>query len=465
MVNDPVSFSGNTRFEVISVIANCGTDIGRAKRALVTYILHKQEKGRSTEHILSKLRDIESKFIKDTSLHPAFRDARAQTFLPRSPDVPLPGIPIPESQTSGRNHARPSVLDMNSINEALSSSSGSSSPGSTPWAVTPSISPSSYSASPRSPHRFGRTMNTHYEDQYTASRSYNPPSPQMSRSLPYPPGQASSSMAPVLTYSPTQLTAFGNLPPSPIHLQFPNRSRSISHPQPQPLVGRRSLPPLNRQPAPVAPLPPVPTDDQNPHPHPPTTGLLRDSPSTHTPTSPIHPASPASPGLPGRYGGNTLVHSLPPLGPMPTASDESDVSSTSTARRCVSRTLQIANPDPHSGPEIVTRGDSPLQGAYAMEGGKGSHAGTDPPPPYLVSPRTHFPVEFCATGSQLDRALKISGAPMVTRREVIRCLKSEAGYERPFWRIRLSECGLDTDVIDYLLQEMSREVDWIGRAL
>ncbi|KIJ60507.1 hypothetical protein HYDPIDRAFT_43224 [Hydnomerulius pinastri MD-312] len=322
------------------------------------------------------------------------------------------------------------------------------------------MSPSIYSASPRSPHRCDRIMNTHYEDEYTASCSYNLPSPQLRRSLPYPPGQAPSPTAPVVTYSPTQLAAFGNLPPSPMHLQFPNRGRSVSHPQQQPLVGRRSFPALNRQPAPVSPLPPVPTGDQDPHPHLPTTGLFRDSPSPLSPTSSDHPASPASQGSPRRYGSNTFVQSSPPFGPMPRASDESDVSSLEP-RRYVPRTWQVANPDPHPGPKVVIRGDNPLQGAYAIEGGKGSHVGTDPPPPYLVSPGTHFPL---ATGSQLDKALKISGVPMVVYREVIRCLKSEVGYERPFWRIRLSECGLDTDVIEYLLQEMSREVDWIGRA-
>lgn len=77
MFSDPVSFSGDTRVEVliydfnplccintrqvITVLANCGRDTDRARQALVTWIRHKQGKGRTTEHILVKLRDIESK--------------------------------------------------------------------------------------------------------------------------------------------------------------------------------------------------------------------------------------------------------------------------------------------------------------------------------------------------------------------------------------------------------------------
>jgi hypothetical protein len=86
-----IGFNGSTRVEVIAILANCGRDTDKVRRALVTWIQHKQYKGRTTEHILAKLRSIESKFIMDTTLHSAFRDARAETCLP-SPDLPPPSV-------------------------------------------------------------------------------------------------------------------------------------------------------------------------------------------------------------------------------------------------------------------------------------------------------------------------------------------------------------------------------------
>ncbi|KAJ8593057.1 hypothetical protein M405DRAFT_633777 [Rhizopogon salebrosus TDB-379] len=82
-------FNGDTQLEVVTALANCGDDIDRARQAIITYVVRKQKKGRTTNHILVKLRHLEMKFINDTSLHIAFRDARALTCLPRSLDLPL----------------------------------------------------------------------------------------------------------------------------------------------------------------------------------------------------------------------------------------------------------------------------------------------------------------------------------------------------------------------------------------
>jgi len=66
----------------MSVLANCGVDGQRARRALVRYIEHKQDKGRNTQHILAKVQDIEAQFLDDETLLRAFIGARLETEMP-----------------------------------------------------------------------------------------------------------------------------------------------------------------------------------------------------------------------------------------------------------------------------------------------------------------------------------------------------------------------------------------------
>jgi len=94
MFGDSLRFNGSTRIEVVAILMSCGfadEDRNRAKRTLVTWIRRKQDKGRNTQYILAKLQWIESKFVEVTALHPALQDARAETFLPRAPDLPSRG--------------------------------------------------------------------------------------------------------------------------------------------------------------------------------------------------------------------------------------------------------------------------------------------------------------------------------------------------------------------------------------
>ncbi|KAG1768055.1 hypothetical protein EV702DRAFT_1050176 [Suillus placidus] len=114
-------FNGDSQMEVITVLANCGTDTDKARQALTRYIERKQEKGRSTEHILKKVQQLELKvggleilpsppsFINDTTLHAAFRDARASTCLPRSLNIPLPDFVVRETAAKTRRDNRRSA--------------------------------------------------------------------------------------------------------------------------------------------------------------------------------------------------------------------------------------------------------------------------------------------------------------------------------------------------------------------
>ncbi|KAF9221262.1 hypothetical protein BS17DRAFT_810147 [Gyrodon lividus] len=444
MVGDPVSFIGDTRYEVITVLANCGSDTDRAREALVTWISRKQAKGRSTEHILNKLRDIEAKFIKDSSLHSAFREARAETFLPRPPGIPLPEH-IRRPSQSGQKPPWPSAIDVTSIGDSSGPRSSSSSAGGSPPVFAPSISP----ISPRSALRFEQKPDDLRRASSSTARSSSSqwwsPAPNIVHA-----GSPPSPKSYFMTRSPTQAAAI-SLPPSPEDRNFPNSQRPLS----QSPTGRRIVAMMDKRSAPDFPLPPIPASDQSSGTH----GRLSLKLPRAEPPSPPSPSSPVTPTY-------SEHHHRPTPSPVLRESDGSDITDLDS-RSSLRRRWQIANPEPYLSDDIV-RGDSPLQGSYGTNNGKESKSGTEPPPPYVGQKRTYTHPDHRVIGAQLDKALKVCGVTPVVRREVIRCLRSEPGYEPPYWQARLlDDCGLNSEAVEYLVHEMTGQVNWatIGKEI
>ncbi|KAF8841364.1 hypothetical protein BDN67DRAFT_1010683 [Paxillus ammoniavirescens] len=442
MVGDPVSFTGDTRYEVITVLANCGSDIDRAKEALVVWISRKQSKGRSTEHILNKLDDIEAKFVKDTSLHCAFREARAVTLLPRSPCIPLPDFIVKRNSRS--EPWPPAPIDVTSTVDSPGAGSSTSSPGGSP--PIPILSTSSSTSSPvHSPLRSARNIDSISAGPSTAQNQI----PWWTREPPFSPiaGSPPSPKAQVLN-SPT-----------------PAASVSLSSsPEDTPRASRQSPPsrrytPPDRRFVPHFPLPPVPASDpsSDAHSRPPLRISYTKPSSPSSITSPIYPITPTSPGLYRRPSSST---------PSPISRDSEGSDFTDRiSNRSFARNWQIVNPDPYPLNDVV-RGDSPLiPGVHTPNSAKESKSGTEPPPPYFDQKRTYAHPDHWVIGAQLDRALKVCGVNPVVRREVLRCLRSDTDYEPPYWQTRLLECGLNPEAVAYLLQEMTRQVDWatVGR--
>ncbi|KAH7884058.1 hypothetical protein F5I97DRAFT_1643452 [Phlebopus sp. FC_14] len=338
MINAPGGFNGGTHFEVITVLANCGTDTDKARRALVTWIQRKQEKNRTTQHILTKLRDLELKFIKDTSLHPAFRAARAETDLPRSPDLPLPDF-VKDSKAAVQRTNRPSMPDLTSTVATARPSSSSTSSSSSIIMSSPQSSSSRGSEGRREAHAESLAPRYSY-------LSAPPSPPQQRRSTGPHTSQSQSSIA--STRSPRRESALEYPSPSVAQGHSAQRNRAQS----QILVGGRRITPSNRLSAPGQPLPPVPSDAQPRQVYP----ILSSTTARVSPaTSPISPTSPALPVTP-----NSSHRMLVPQPSPVLASEEPDLAV--TERQFVPGHLRLASKITISGERLVTRGDSPVQG-------------------------------------------------------------------------------------------------------
>lgn len=376
-----------------------------------------------------------AQFIKDISLHDAFRQARALTFLPRSPDLPLPDF-----LQKGKEREQPDVP----VIDVRRTESESSSPTSSIKSLFP---PTPTTPSQYSPTYLERRLDSHPEEAEEAESStlaYYAPSPGGSWSVP------SSYYTP---YSPTLHSPYPSVtvggygpkhvvlsPPSPTIT--PRRYRSVSSPvPPPPSNSRRSAPPPpNRLSAPATPLPGAP--------RPAPTQPIPQSPYSSAASSAVSVVSPVSPA-PQPYNDHCLR--VPSPLPTPYSSEES-ISTITEVERYVPSDMHLSR-DSMICSKIVTRADSPLHEIFAD-----SCASTRSslPPPYNISSETR---RRRSVGPQLDRALKICGISPIVRQEILKCICSEPGYEPARWQTRLRDCNLNPDAVDFIIEEMCKELE------
>ena len=385
---------------------------------------------------------VKSQFIRDISLHDAFRQARALTFLPRSPDLPLPDF------LKGQRPEVP-VIDVRS----------SESEGSSPTSSVRSLFPLTPTTQTQySPTYFELKLDSHPEEAELSSLPYHLPSPDGSRN-----SHSSSSYTP---YSPSLNSPYPSVaargygqkqvvlsPPSPtIPLR---RYRSVSNPVPPlPSTSRRSVPPPpNRLSAPATPLPGVP--------RPAPTQPIPQSPYSSAASSVVSIISPVSPTT-QPYNDHCLR--VPSPLPAPYSSEES-ISTITDMERYVPSDIHLSR-DSMICSKIVTRSDSPLLEMFGEERPSPVFTGTEIPSPYRTS-SAPLETERChSAGPHLDRALKICGASPVVRQEVFKCLSLEPGYEPAHWQTRLKDCNLNPDAVDFIMEEMCKELEKAaGRAL
>ncbi|KAH7919099.1 hypothetical protein BV22DRAFT_879267 [Leucogyrophana mollusca] len=400
-------FTGSTKIEVVTVLANCGTDVSRAKEALVAYIQRKQEKGRSTEHILKKLHDLEVDYVRDWSLHPAFRDARALTYLPKSTLLPLPA------------HLRqPGAPEMTAQPCNISSSSTDHPSSYTPRSDS-SSSPVDYHISPISPPSSpGHRDRNHSPSSPVASSShirtsYASPTmqqPYERRGDPSDSRKEKNRPAPIIVGSPSSA----------------ERSKRAS---------LRSQVPPRRSSPPTTPLPALPQEHQ-----------VSSMPYKRS----TYPSLDTRPRGPPLCSPSDLPYtSRPPFDTHNESYTKSrDGYPTSPSYSC-------KRADKATSCRLSENRRPMGARSISISTGKGvaNMAESEPPPPYRDE------------SGQLDRALQNCGASRVVRREVRRCLQQERGYEREKWAAVLEEdCGLAADDIPSLLAEMAREAERWDRA-
>jgi len=418
---------------VITVLANCGTDTDKARQALTRYIARKQEKGRPTEHILKKLRQLELKFINDTTLHTAFRDARASTCLPRSPDVPLPDFVLRETAARTRRDSRQSLSAQRDF-------------------ATPSPSPStpkSWLQPSYSPVQHAGTSIIE-EDRIQPEEALYNTSETSSRRPSLPPINAPGRL-PVLSPYAFQISSgrsrSSTLPSSPMSSTFTHSPKKL----------RTSY----NSPPPTSPLPDIPldaTDDYDSH-----------SPRFHLPPSaksrPFSSSSKSSSSSHSSYLNPRTPEIVQPLHP--------GFSSQSATRGDISYPPRTEKDLPQQ-PLVVTEHypsetDIPSMFLPSREGSFEAceNSGGDCPVPYRDSPiLRERPVSHNHNFSfPLDNALQLCNASLVVRREVTRCLQQDQDYEQYNWPTVLQECGIAEDDIPFLLNEMAREVEFtVSRA-
>ncbi|KAG1829930.1 hypothetical protein EV424DRAFT_366521 [Suillus variegatus] len=410
-------FNGDSQMEVITVLANCGTDTDKARQALTRYIARKQEKGRPTEHILKKLRQLELKFINDTTLHTAFRDARASTCLPRSPDVPLPDFVLRETAARTRRDSRQSLSAQRDF-------------------ATPSPSPStpkSWLQPSYSPVQHAGTSIIE-EDRIQPEEALYNTSETSSRRPSLPPINAPGRL-PVLSPYAFQISSgrsrSSTLPSSPMSSTFTHSPKKL----------RTSY----NSPPPTSPLPDIPldaTDDYDSH-----------SPRFHLPPSaksrPFSSSSKSSSSSHSSYLNPRTPEIVQPLHP--------GFSSQSATRGDISYPPRTEKDLPQQ-PLVVTEHypsetDIPSMFLPSREGSFEAceNSGGDCPVPYRDSP--------------ILRERPLCNASLVVRREVTRCLQQDQDYEQYNWPTVLQECGIAEDDIPFLLNEMAREVEFtVSRA-
>jgi len=392
-------FKGDTKMEVVSILANCGTNVSKARMVLITYIQAKQRKGRSTAHIEEKLRELESRFARDISLHAAFRDARAKTEMPRSHVIPLP--PEIEKRRSIANQS--GSLPATSLLDSLSRSPHSPS---VRWSGTTSTSPP--------------------EDRIDPFPFSNIPTSQNLSKLPkfvdlHRPTPLDIMEEQRSSYHPQPLSRSAPTASAPITQVFRNRSRT-SLPPPSPMRSR-IIPPGHSPPA--APLPPIPAEPDRP------------------PTSMT-----SSDEIANNVGSAFLATNKPP------SYAESAQSHKSSSRQSLE----------HSNDSLRSRRDSALPPYEVV---------SDPFLRQTLRASSHFTREHSGSTSSsgstggrvpyaisedLDDAMNAFRMQVVSRREIIRCLVGERGYERENWGTVLEECGLGAEEVVYMLREMDREV-------
>ena len=145
--------------------------------------------------------------------------------------------------------------------------------------------------------------------------------------------------------------------------------------------------------------------------------------------------------------------------------DESDHMDT-ISEHSISQFWEISNRESLSS-EVVVRQDSPV---FVLHDDHASVTGISRPPPYTFPLDTHSPPDIPTFGDMLDRAVNECGASPEVRLEVAKCIGFRHGYEPPYWQNRLQASGLSVAVAKFLVDEMSKQVDWatsfgIGKAL
>ncbi|OJA19064.1 hypothetical protein AZE42_09043 [Rhizopogon vesiculosus] len=404
-------FNGDSQIEVVTVIANCGADIAKARQALTTYIERKQEKGRSTDHILKKLRRLELKFISDNTLHSAFRDARAHTCLPRSPDLPLPDFVQRDIDMAKKRNSAPS-----NINITIPSPAGPSSglPTSKSCVQLPS--------SPVQPA--GSCIMDEIQTQ--------------------PAGQASLTQFSLPPVNSSRVSVL-----SPYSL----RSRSFTLPSSmQPLTHQRLRSSFN-SPPPTSPLPDIPdepTEDYDSHiprlPPPDQRHISWGSQSSSSSHSSF--LSPRTPGRgPPPYPGFSLRSAAIIRGNDYPPQREASITEQSSF---------VSDHDP-SELSIPSMLFPSRKNSCVSETSDG-----DFPIAYRDSPTLRDRPAGRIFSLPLDNALSICGASLVVRREVSKCLQQDRGYEKYTWLTVLQECGIAEEDIPFLLNEMAREAESVS---
>ncbi|KAG8220651.1 hypothetical protein J3R82DRAFT_2919 [Butyriboletus roseoflavus] len=225
--------------------------------------------------------------------------------------------------------------------------------------------------------------------------------------------------------------------------------------QPSPRVplspGRRRVTPPKTCP-PDVPLPPIPADEQDADSK---SGMLKQTLPDEQPSTPVlctalHPFTPARP-LP--------IQPVP--SPVP-GSEESEPTDTFN-RNSLRQNWQELNGELPS--DDIVREDSPL---YVFNDDHACRTGIGPPPPYVDQLDTYSLTDMPTIGDALDRAVNVCGGSPEVRLEVSKCIGFHHGYEPPYWQTRLQACGLDAEAAKYLVDEMSKQVNWtasFGRAI
>lgn len=262
------------------------------------------------------------------------------------------------------------------------------------------------------------------------------------------------------------------IPPSPIEIprsrprrSFPNSPRTSSeesdfHSGHHPMVRstgsmspsrRRATPP--RTSPPDVPLPPIPFDEQDVGS---SNGISRKGLHAEQPPTPVRCdfMSPSTPSRP------LPIQPIPSPVPGSVESGHTDAINGNSLRHH----WQEPNGGLLSSNDIV-RQDSPV---YEFHEDHASPTGIGAPPPYVDQFDIYSAPDTQTIGEALDRAVSVCGGSLEVRLEVSKCIGFHSGYEPPYWQTRLQACGLNAEAAKYLVDEMSKNVDWtasFGRAI
>lgn len=402
------------------MLANCGTDTDKARQALTRYIERKQEKGRSTEHILKKVQQLELKFINDTTLHAAFRDARASTCLPRSLNIPLPDFVVRETAAKTRRDNR------RSASASRDFATPSPRPSTPQSCLQPSYSPVQHVNS-------GIIEEDHIQPEEASYKAYE-----------------ASLRGPSPTNAPGRLPVL-----SPYVFQH-----SSGRPRSSDLPTSLMSSPFTRSPKkhlrtsfnsapPTSPLPDIPIDDDC------DSRIPRFS--LPPPANSRHFSSGSSSSH-SSYPSPRTPEIVPPFSSQSTAIIRDDISyPPRKEENSPQQPLVIVEPDP-SETYIPSMFLPSREGSFNAS----ESSGGDFPIPYRDSPiLRERPASHDNNFSfPLDNALRLCAASPVVRHEVTQCLQQDQGYGQHNWPMVLQACGIAEDDIPFLLNEMAREVEF-----